>query len=178
MDNQEIVFINRDKNVIIVQGKTVSYQETLENFATDYGSAVPSYIQKLDICKDTGLKMLNGSVITEKTEHGADAIAYADTLIPLAQALQDAKEARENPPAPEPTEEELAIQAKQEEIAEAKQYLNETDYAVIKCMENGLDLETEYPGLKAKRQAARDTVNSSEAQVQVLAASIAEASNV
>ncbi len=168
MDNQEIVFINRDKNVIIVQGKSVSYQETLTNFALDHGEPVPEYIQKLDICKDTGLRMLNGSVITEKTEHGADAIAYADTLIPLAQTLQDAKESRENPPAPEPTEEELAIQAKQEEIAEAKQYLNETDYAVIKCMENGLDLETEYPGLKAQRQAKRDLINANEASIMTL----------
>ena len=168
MDNQEIVFINRDKNVIIVQGKTVSYQETLENFATDHGSAVPSYIQKLDICKDTGLRMLNGSIIKNDTEHGSDAIAYADTLIPLAKTLQDAKEAREIPPAPEPTEEELAIQAKQEEITEAKQYLNETDYAVIKCMEQGLDLETEYPGLKAERQAKRDLINANEASIVTL----------
>lgn len=168
MDNQEIVFINRDKDAIIVQGKTVSYQETLENFALDHGSAVPSYIQSMDICKDTGLRMLNGSVIKNDTEHGDDAIAYADTLIPKAQALQDAKEARENPPAPEPTEEELAIQAKQEEITEAKQYLNETDYAVIKCMENGLDLETEYPGLKAQRQAKRDLINSNESAIAVL----------
>ena len=168
MDNQEIVFIDRTKDVIIVQGKSVSYQETLENLATDSGSAVPSYIQKLDICKDTGLRMLNGSVIKSDTPNGADAIAYADTLIPLAKTLQDAKEARENPPVPEPTEEELAIQAKQEEITEAKQYLNETDYAVIKCMENGLDLETEYPGLKAQRQAKRDLINANEASIMTL----------
>ena len=50
-------------------------------------------------------------------------------------------------------------------IAEAKAYLAETDYAVIKCGELGLDLETEYPGLKAERQAKRDLINQAEAQV-------------
>lgn len=53
-------------------------------------------------------------------------------------------------------------------IAEAKAYLSETDYAVIKCGELGLDLETEYPGLKAERQAKRDLINQAEAQVLAL----------
>ena len=42
-------------------------------------------------------------------------------------------------------------------------YLDETDYIVIKCVEQGLDIETEYAGIKAKRQAARDRINEIEA---------------
>lgn len=49
---------------------------------------------------------------------------------------------------------------------EAKRYLDETDYAVIKCAESGLDLETEYPGLKAERQSKRDIINEAEAMAQ------------
>ena len=45
------------------------------------------------------------------------------------------------------------------QIAEAKSFLRETDYRIIKCAEQGLDLETEYPGLKAQRQAKRDLIN-------------------
>ena len=50
-------------------------------------------------------------------------------------------------------------------INEAKAYLSKTDYAVIKCAETGLDLETEYPGLKTERQAKRDLINQYEAQL-------------
>lgn len=125
MDNQEIIYIDRTKDVIIVQSESISYQDTLVSFALDYGLEVPEYIQKLDICRDTGLKMLNGSAINEKTEHGTDAIAYADMLISKAQYLQDAKEVRENPAPPEPTEEELELQTKQEELNQKKKDLED-----------------------------------------------------
>lgn len=45
------------------------------------------------------------------------------------------------------------------QIAEAKSFLRETDYRVIKCAEQGLSLDEEYPGLKAQRQAKRDLIN-------------------
>ena len=177
--NQQIVYINREDDIIIVQDKTAVYQDTLDNFETDFGTAVPSYINHLDICIDTGLKILNGERIEDETPNGTEALAYANTLIPKAKELFDTQYARLNPPKPEETDPVLSEQEQQrqeleEAIWEAKDYLNETDYAIIKCMELGLDLETEYPGLKAKRQAARDTVNSSEAQVQVLSASLEE----
>ena len=38
-------------------------------------------------------------------------------------------------------------------------YLSNTDYAVIKCKELGLDIETEYPNLLQNRQQARDRIN-------------------
>lgn len=69
---------------------------------------------------------------------------------------------------PQPTEEEIAIEANKKEIEDAKDYLNRTDYAVIKCLEKGLDLDTEYPGLRDLRQQARDKVNAAEAQIQSL----------
>ncbi len=191
--NQQLVYINREDDIIIVQdkGKTDVYQDTLENFAIDHGEAVPSYINKLELCIDTGLRLLNGGRIDSGLdesevivpEHWDEAMAYAESLIPLAGSLFETQDARRNPPKPEPEEPVLSEEEKQkqeleEAIMEAKDYLRDTDYAVIKCTELGLDLETEYPGLKAKRQAARDKVNASEAQVQVLTASIAEASNV
>lgn len=52
------------------------------------------------------------------------------------------------------------------EIERLKQYLKDTDYAVIKCSEQNLDLETEYPGLKDKRQEARTKINELEASLQ------------
>ena len=50
------------------------------------------------------------------------------------------------------------------DIAEAKAYLQRTDYAVIKCAEQGLDLDEVYPGLKEERQSRRDLINQIEAQ--------------
>ena len=52
------------------------------------------------------------------------------------------------------------------QIAEAKSFLRETDYRIIKCAEQGLDLETEYPGLKAQRQAKRDLINQIEVSAE------------
>ncbi len=59
----------------------------------------------------------------------------------------------------EPTEEELLGRTLRAELDEKERYLSDTDYIVIKCMEQGLDMETEYPGVKAKRQEARDRIN-------------------
>lgn len=60
---------------------------------------------------------------------------------------------------PEPTAEELEMEALRQELDERERYLSETDYKIIKCVEQGLDLEAEYPGLKALRQSARDRIN-------------------
>lgn len=48
-----------------------------------------------------------------------------------------------------------AEDASQQEIEELQSYLDETDYKVIKCMELGLDLDAEYPGVRTSRQNAR-----------------------
>lgn len=48
-----------------------------------------------------------------------------------------------------------AEDASQQEIDELQAYLDETDYKVIKCMELGLDLDAEYPGVRTSRQNAR-----------------------
>ncbi len=48
------------------------------------------------------------------------------------------------------------------EIAEAKSFLSQTDYAIIKCFEQGVDVDTLYPNLKEERQAKRDLVNKNE----------------
>lgn len=161
---QKIVRISVKDNEIVVQDREHHYSGTIANFTADNGQGVPSYITFLDYCPDTGLGVLNEGNITE------EAKAYAESLILKAGTLFDAKEARENPPAPEPTEEEKQIQEQQEAIREAKQYLDETDYRVIKCLETGLDLETEYPGLKAERQAKRDLINAKEASIATLSA--------
>ena len=133
MDNQEIVFINRDKDVIIVQGKNVSYQDTLENFTIDCGTPVPEYIQNLDICKDTGLKMLNSQIIKDDTFKGTEVVTYADTLISLAQTLQNNKEVRENP-VHELTDEEKTISEKQKEISQKEAELKEINDQLFNLM--------------------------------------------
>lgn len=43
--------------------------------------------------------------------------------------------------------------------SQLENYLSNTDYAVIKCKELGLDIDTEYPNLLQKRQQARDRIN-------------------
>ena len=50
------------------------------------------------------------------------------------------------------------------EIESLKSYLSETDYAVIKCQELGLNLDTEYPGLLERRAQARAKINELESE--------------
>ena len=170
--NQKIVYVNREDDVIIVQneGPEEVYQDTLENFATDSGTAVPATIQSMDRCWDTGLAVLNGGVFTE------DAEAWASALVERAGELFAAQYARLNPepePEPEPTEEEKAAMALREKISEAQSYLYSTDYRILKFMdkqiENNAELkaafEAEYPDTLSKRQEARNTINSTEAQL-------------
>ena len=133
MDNQEIVFVDRSKNVVIIQSKAISYLDTLENFAIDYGSEIPSYIQKLDMCKDTNLKILNGAIIKYGTPNGNKAITYVDTLISAVENLQKNKELRENP-IYEPTEEELELQTKQEELRQKEVDLEKIDKQLFNLM--------------------------------------------
>lgn len=57
------------------------------------------------------------------------------------------------------TKEELKRMKAQRLHAELQNFLSDTDYAVIKCGELKLDLETEYPGLSEKRAQARAKIN-------------------
>ena len=57
------------------------------------------------------------------------------------------------------TEAEIAKMKAEEEIAELKNYLSETDYCVIKCMELGLSISTAYPEVHQKRTEARSRIN-------------------
>lgn len=133
MSKQEIVSIDRNKDIIIIQDKTVSYHEIFENFKIDYGSEIPEYIQTLNVCKDTGLKTLNGSVIKSNTLNGNDAIVYADTLIQKAQILQKAKESRENSIV-NLTDEEKSIIEKQKEISQKEAELEEINNQLFDLM--------------------------------------------
>ena len=47
----------------------------------------------------------------------------------------------------------------QSELFKLEDYLESTDYMVVKCMERGLDIQTEYPLDYQKRQDARDRIN-------------------
>lgn len=63
-----------------------------------------------------------------------------------------------------PSEKELAKQAKQREIAEKKQFLQATDYVVIKIAEcdneeEALALRQEYADVIAERKKARAEIN-------------------
>lgn len=73
---------------------------------------------------------------------------------------------------PEKPEEVTAKEQLEATILEAKRYLDKTDYRVIKCAEQGLDLETEYPGLKAERQGKRDIINEAESLARAQGISI------
>ena len=188
--NQRIVYINREEDVIIVQNKGSNevYQDTLENFETDYGTAVPGYINSLDYCIETDLKILNGSRIGDDTANGTEAIAYANSLIPQAGTLFDTQYARMNPPKPEPEEPVLTPEEEQklaleETIYEAQDFLDKTDYRVIKFMDKYIEehpevkseFDAEYPDTLTQRQAARDTINTAQAQVASLEPAAEEA---
>ena len=58
------------------------------------------------------------------------------------------------------SDEELA----RREISSLRQYLSETDWTVIKCMETGVSLSSLYPEISQKRTAARNRINELEAQ--------------
>ena len=58
------------------------------------------------------------------------------------------------------TDEELT----RREISSLRQYLSETDWTVIKCMETGVSLSSLYPEISEKRTAARTRINELEAQ--------------
>ena len=47
----------------------------------------------------------------------------------------------------------------QSELHKLEDYLESTDYMVVKCMERGLDMKSEYPLDYQKRQDARDKIN-------------------
>lgn len=57
------------------------------------------------------------------------------------------------------SDEELA----QREISTLRQYLAETDWCVIKCMETGVSLSSLYPEVSEKRTQARTRINELEA---------------
>ena len=45
------------------------------------------------------------------------------------------------------------------ELSQLEDYLKDTDYMVIKCMERGLDMQSEYSLDYQKRQDARERIN-------------------
>ena len=47
----------------------------------------------------------------------------------------------------------------QSELFKLEDYLDSSDYMVVKCMERGLDMQSEYPLDYQKRQDARDRIN-------------------
>ena len=60
--------------------------------------------------------------------------------------------------APQPTEEELAEQARQARLAELHELLAESDYKAIKYAEGWISA-ADYAEVKAQRQAWRDEIN-------------------
>ena len=181
MQNQEIVFISRSRDGIIVQGKDDVYDDTLENFAIDYGSPVPNTINEVDRCWDTGHAMLNGKRMTE-ADSGVEE--YLLTLLSKAHELFETQKVRLNPPPepePEPTEEEKQMMALQQEISEAESYLYSTDYRVLKFIDKKIqenpellaEFQKEYPDTLDKRAEARAKVNEAEVQVSALSEAMA-----
>lgn len=86
-------------------------------------------------------------------------------LNPTEQMLADAGWVKVTPA--EPSEEELAAQAKAAEVEELKMQLAESDYKVIKiaeCAACSLPLPYDAEQLHAERQAIRDRINELEGE--------------
>lgn len=67
------------------------------------------------------------------------------------------------------TEEELLenkLRPYNDEIYKLKQYLSDTDYCVIKSMEQGTNIQTAYPEEYQKRTEARNRINELEEQIE------------
>ena len=73
----------------------------------------------------------------------------------------------------QPSEEELAEQARLAEIERLKQQLAETDYKAIKYAEGWISAE-DYAPIKAERQALRDRINELEAEIDAIVEDIEE----
>ena len=54
------------------------------------------------------------------------------------------------------------------ELLKLVDYLESTDYMVVKCMERGLDMQSEYPLDYQKRQDARDRINEIRKEIESL----------
>ena len=131
---QEIVFIDKIKDSIVIQNNKITYSATLEDFVTDYGENIPEYIQKLEICKDVEVKKLNGISIKNNTVNVDNAIIYADALLADIQTLYNKKSLREYPIPPNPTEDELELQEKQKELEQKENKLKEINDQLFDLM--------------------------------------------
>ena len=56
----------------------------------------------------------------------------------------------------------------QSELLKLEDYLESTDYMVVKCMERGFDMQSEYPLDYQKRQDARDRINEIRKEIESL----------
>ena len=56
----------------------------------------------------------------------------------------------------------------QSELFKFEDYLESTDYMVVKCIERGLDMQSEYPLDYQKRQDARDRINKIRKEIESL----------
>ena len=56
----------------------------------------------------------------------------------------------------------------QSELFKLEDYLDSSDYMVVKCMERGLDMQSEYPLDYQKRQDARDRINEIRKEIESL----------
>ena len=90
--------------------------------------------------------------VLDATDEGKVVGVDPDTKLPIAV----------DPP--EPSNEEVL----NNDIQSCKQYLFETDWKVIKCMELGLSLSEVYPEDAVKREEARAKINESEAELLTL----------
>ena len=56
----------------------------------------------------------------------------------------------------------------QSELFKLEDYLDSSDYMVVKCMERGLNMQSEYPLDYQKRQDARDRINEIRKEIESL----------
>lgn len=77
-----------------------------------------------------------------KDENGKFHKYYNQDLTPNLEKINDEKKLFEDT----------------QKINEAKEYLSETDYMVIKCMESGIVMEDLYPGEITKREEKRQII--------------------
>lgn len=150
----QTLFLIRDGYVSLQKGKQL-YFDTVENFKLD-GAVIPEDIQTIDYVPDNEQCAINGKFFQAYPND------FAENCLNRIDKYITAQANRNIVPDVEPT----AIELKEKEIQTYQNYLDETDWYVIRYTENGKEIPEE---VKTKREEAREKISELREEINILA---------